>query len=669
MNKHRYTAAAVMLSLSMLTGVAAADYSDLKPHWAEQAMEFAVQSNLMDGISEYTFAADAPATRACLVQALYRMEHAPASDTALTFQDVAEDASFLTAVRWGVSNGIITGYSDTVFRPGTSLTREQFAVMLHRFAEYKKLDVTAQSALSGYTDASSIHPYAQTAMQWANAEELITGTSATTLSPQRTVSRAQLATILQRFAPMISYQQRETDAPKPPQTHSYTAFTTKLGDVTRSETEQDLTEVHRATRRYTDGQGCAVEMGHSAAVLDAPAHTAAQFEMKGTSGTVRWYDTAVSSWKQQPLTAGTLPSGMYFLRGDGVDSILVTPMTYAARDNGMIEYFPGKNGSLKIERTASGFRFSVQVAALTQGTYSDYLLLTSQQTLIDWSDPSMLSRWANYSLIGTNRWCYNGYYYTAPSTYYPFDENYFYSLPAAHIAGKMANDTDQPASRAIGLAMIDLMREQQNEYGFIPSQAGSTWLKTDYGIEPGYYDTRFNTDFWLANINAAENFGVTGWLDKTRKYADFLVSFAEQHHFTFGAGDDEGWLVQDYWHPNGESSPTHASLNHHAAEAEFLYRMADAVKEDSYAVLADRMVRGIEQSELLWYKPDGDLNYSYKPDGTCSGQDYPYLTYNDLLELQRLYAARHGQENPAIARLLQVKLTWMNKNGVTGYNK
>ena len=42
---------------------------------------------------------DAPATRACLVQALYRMEHAPVADTVLTFQDVAEDASFLTAVR------------------------------------------------------------------------------------------------------------------------------------------------------------------------------------------------------------------------------------------------------------------------------------------------------------------------------------------------------------------------------------------------------------------------------------------------------------------------------------------------------------------------------------------------------------------------------------------
>ena len=96
----------------------------------------------------------------------------------------------------------------------------------------------------------------------------------------------------------------------------------------------------------------------------------------------------------------------------------------------------------------------------------------------------------------------------------------------------MANDTDQPASRAIGLAMIDLMREQQNEYGFIPSQAGSTWLKTDYGIAPGYYDTRFNTDFWLANINAAENFGVTGWLDKiSSAVTPFSASLTRYPHW------------------------------------------------------------------------------------------------------------------------------------------
>ena len=196
MKKHRYTAAAVMLSLSMLTGAAAADYSDLKPHWAEQAMEFAVQSNLMDGISEYTFAADAPATRACLVQALYRMEHAPAADTVLTFQDVAEDASFLTAVQWGVSNGIITGYSDTVFRPGTSLTREQFAVMLYRCAKAGGWDVDAAAELTAFTDGGSVSGWAVRAMEWACAEKLITGKDGGRLDPQGQATRAEVAQML-----------------------------------------------------------------------------------------------------------------------------------------------------------------------------------------------------------------------------------------------------------------------------------------------------------------------------------------------------------------------------------------------------------------------------------------------------------------------------------------
>ena len=93
----------------------------------------------------------------------------------------------------------------------------------------------------------------------------------------------------------------------------------------------------------------------------------------------------------------------------------------------------------------------------------------------------------------------------------------------------MANDTDQPASRAIGLAMIDLMREQQNEVRLYPLSGGQHMAQD--GLR---HRTRLlrhplqHTDFWLANINAAENFGVTGWLDKTREaYADFLVSFCQ----------------------------------------------------------------------------------------------------------------------------------------------
>ena len=77
-------------------------------------------------------------------------------------------------------------------------------------------------------------------------------------------------------------------------------------------------------------------------------------------------------------------------------------------------------------------------------------------------------------------------------TYYPFDENYFYSLPAAHIAGKMANDTDQPASRAIGLAMIDLMREQRGRYGFIPLSGPGAGSRRIHSIGPATTTARFN---------------------------------------------------------------------------------------------------------------------------------------------------------------------------------
>ena len=185
----------------------------------------------------------------------------------LTFQDVAEDASFLTAVQWGVSNGIITGYSDTVFRPGTSLTREQFAVMLYPLCRNTKAGCDGAKCslrLHGCFFDSSVCADRYAVGQRRGTDHRHDRDHAVSAAHGLPAHSWRLfCSVLRRWSPTSS---GETDAPKPPQTHSYTAFTTKLGDVTRSETEQDLTEVHRATRRYTDSQGCAVEMGHSAAV-------------------------------------------------------------------------------------------------------------------------------------------------------------------------------------------------------------------------------------------------------------------------------------------------------------------------------------------------------------------------------------------------------------------
>ena len=389
----------------------------------------------MDGLSDYTFGANAPATRACIVQALYRLAPDTNIVIASSFRDAPTDASYYDAVQWGAYNAIIEGVGNGQFQPGGSLTREQLAAMLYRYAALKQADLTLQNDLSLYADAGQISSYALTAMQWANAQGLITATTDTTLTPQGTVTRAQLATIVQRLSGILGIVPQAADPNANVQSHSYTAFTTFLGPVTRAEIRQALTEVCHETRTYSDTQGCVVEMGRSTASLATPAHVAAQFRMEGQSGTVRWYDAIAARWYEKPLSSGILPRGMYFIRVNGIDSIVVTPQTYCTHENGMIESIPSCDGTLAVTQENGGFTFSLQVAALQQGTFSDYLVLTSSQQLIDWTDAGELSRWSNYRFTDANRWCYDGYYYTAPSTYYPYGPNYFYSLPAAHIAG------------------------------------------------------------------------------------------------------------------------------------------------------------------------------------------------------------------------------------------
>ena len=100
-------------------------------------------------------------------------------------------------------HGIVTGYSDELFGPNDTITREQMATILYRYAQYKGYDTTGKADLSKYTDAAQVSSYAEEAVRWANAEGLINGTSATMLSPKSDAIRAQVAAILTRFCQNI----------------------------------------------------------------------------------------------------------------------------------------------------------------------------------------------------------------------------------------------------------------------------------------------------------------------------------------------------------------------------------------------------------------------------------------------------------------------------------
>ena len=197
-------ALALCLVCSLLPGTALAagenPFTDVPAsHWAHDDITYVYENDLMNGTDGSLFSPESTTTRAQVVTVLYRLGGQPAADWANPFWDVPASAWFHDAVTWAWENDITGGVSSTHFGAGNAVTREQLAAFLYRYAQDQGYDTSARADLSGYSDAGLVSSYATEALSWANATGLITGTTATTLSPQGSATRAQVATILSRF--------------------------------------------------------------------------------------------------------------------------------------------------------------------------------------------------------------------------------------------------------------------------------------------------------------------------------------------------------------------------------------------------------------------------------------------------------------------------------------
>ena len=166
--------------------------------WFYDAVRYAYETGLMDGVGDSLFAPNSQTTRAQLVTILYRLEGEPEVSGTSGFTDVEAGTWYTDAVAWAAANGIVNGTTDTTFAPGEDITREQLVTVLYRYAESKGYDVSASADLSGYPDAGQVQDYAQPAMAWAVAEGIVEGVDGT-LNPAGNATRAQIATILMRF--------------------------------------------------------------------------------------------------------------------------------------------------------------------------------------------------------------------------------------------------------------------------------------------------------------------------------------------------------------------------------------------------------------------------------------------------------------------------------------
>ena len=163
--------------------------------WFADAVKYVSENKLMNGTSTTAFSSNGNMSRAMLATVLYRMSGETAEADS-SFGDVSSSAYYAAAVSWASSEGIVNGTGADAFSPNASITREQLAAMLYRYAG----EPSVSADLSAYTDTVDISPYASKAVEWCVAKGILSGKSATRLAPQDTATRAECAAMLQRFA-------------------------------------------------------------------------------------------------------------------------------------------------------------------------------------------------------------------------------------------------------------------------------------------------------------------------------------------------------------------------------------------------------------------------------------------------------------------------------------
>ena len=125
--------------------------------------------------------------------------------SASAFEDVSAQAWYADAVAWASANQVVGGYGNGKFGPEDSITREQMAAILYRYAKLKGYDTTQGGmAVREFADYEQISDWAGEAMAWAVNAKVLSGKGNHTLDPKGTASRAEVAQVLMNFGENVS---------------------------------------------------------------------------------------------------------------------------------------------------------------------------------------------------------------------------------------------------------------------------------------------------------------------------------------------------------------------------------------------------------------------------------------------------------------------------------
>lgn len=176
-------------------------FKDVKEtSWYYVPVEYVVENGIMTGLNYDYFGPYDVLERSQLPVMLYRLEREPEVEYTKKFTDVPDEKWYTDAILWANENGIVSGYTDSFYGVKDMITREQLAVMMHRYAVHKGYQVDEMAEITGFKDYDKIGSYAKTALSWAVGSGLILGKEdGKILDPKGVASRSETATVFMRF--------------------------------------------------------------------------------------------------------------------------------------------------------------------------------------------------------------------------------------------------------------------------------------------------------------------------------------------------------------------------------------------------------------------------------------------------------------------------------------
>ncbi|GEN33193.1 hypothetical protein ADA01nite_06530 [Aneurinibacillus danicus] len=367
-----------------------------------------------------------------------------------------------------------------------------------------------------------------------------------------------------------------------------------------------------------------------------------------------------SAWQKLTEMPDSLNAPTY-AEGEKLSYRIGKTEVYRPLGHTVFEEMPYYSPNVTVRKKSKDMEYEAVLPADSTSMSTNWGIL-SGPPLINWSEQKAYKKALDIEFDQDKKLRGDGAYTMIPKNYEPATETAFYRNPS-NGEGLRANEfVSQPS---MGKLFTDISTHlaytavaAQNEEGYWPTYPRSKWLNKEYRIGYAYMDNRRNADnatFLLRYLQQKPDSAVRQALNKWDSY---LLRYIDRYNQQVDGRTIS--FIPDYVGHEG-SRRTHTSLNHLAANMNYLLEAYLYDRDPAKKKAAEKLYAALEVTNQKWIRPDSNFYYALTPSfSPYPAEDYYKLTRDDLLHSQTLLVLLHGQRSKTLQYLIEQKEKWIN---------